>query len=446
MHGPYAPLPCPPSDELPFHPAISDSVPSLPLEITDLIIDAVASQRAKNVRSNLAACSLVCRAWTRRSRSHFFKDCRLLLHYYNTARFGELLRSPHCTILPHVRRLTMESSGACIFDNIKEELKFLVRVESLKLSGSSWAAHGAPPRKGFMASLATVVELDIDCADLGDFDHAQLIICAFPALRRLSLPHIPMPYRVYGENSTLFEPYPPYTPPAWMRSREDLVRPAPLMSLTIAAPAMIPILHWLNWTGSCRLTRLELALPSKTGSHNTPPLVEFMYNARDSLEHLKLCSAAAHLDNIGEVFDLADFQNLRTLHFDHLLQQGNLGSLEGALVSIVRSITSPVLESVCFACDDHKLFNRIAWGELDDFFSGSEFPRLKLVRVSREWAHTAVEDANFTSEVKQLFPRVDARGLLQIQLPARPPTSLRLPKLEDVDAESLAYIAELIPL
>ncbi|KAJ7461666.1 hypothetical protein FB451DRAFT_1404892 [Mycena latifolia] len=62
---------------------------------------------------------------------------------------------------------------------------------------------------------------------------------------------------------------------------------------------------WLNQTGSCRVTRLELKLPYEMRAWNTPPLVQFLHNARASLEHLTLSSAAEELDNIMDVLDLS---------------------------------------------------------------------------------------------------------------------------------------------
>jgi hypothetical protein len=68
---------------------------TLPLEVTDDIIDIIALQQPKQRRatSNLAACSLVCRGWTPRSRFHFFTDCSLLIrvNYKNTVAFGKSL-------------------------------------------------------------------------------------------------------------------------------------------------------------------------------------------------------------------------------------------------------------------------------------------------------------------------------------------------------------------
>ncbi|KAJ7111927.1 hypothetical protein C8R44DRAFT_798948 [Mycena epipterygia] len=370
----------------------------------------------KKLRSNFAACSLVCRSWTHRSRSHFFRDCLLLLHYRNAADFGKLLRSPYCTILPHVRQLTMENNGHCYraFDDIKEELKLLVGVESLRLSGSSWAVHGAAPRRGFMASLGSVVELEIDCADLGDFDHALLIICAFPSLDRLSLRRLSILPRLTEKRHRSLDS--PYMPPSWIQPNESLLRPPPLSVLSLRAPAMIPIIDWLNWTDSCHITCLELHFPCSMNSENTSPLVQYLQNLCGTLEHLTLSSRGTV--HITEILDLRNFRNLRTLHFEHAPISFRVPyPLELSLVPLVRRITSPVLESVCFTFHDHRLFPSVSWTTLDDFFSESDFPNLKFVRFLRSTMDNWT-NADFTSVVNHSFPRIKALGLLQIEFAA----------------------------
>ncbi|KAJ7157633.1 hypothetical protein C8R43DRAFT_1125308 [Mycena crocata] len=422
------------------HCDIDDPMPALPLEITDHIIDMVALQRAKRVRRILAACSLVCRAWTHRSRFHFFRDCRLLIHEYNADAFGQSLRSPYCTILPHVRQLTMRSPTN--FDRIKEELKLLTHVESLKLSGPSWAAHGAAPRRGFMSSLTNVVELEIDCAHLGDFDHALLIICAFPRLDRLSLRRFSLLSRSEEESryhSVLFPPYLPYSPPAWIRPNESFLRPPPLSTLSVSAPAIIPVLHWLNWTRTHSVTRLELHFCPALTLEDTPPLIQYLEGLRDSLKHLKLSGGCSDGANSPQVFHLGNFKNLRTVHFEHLLPT-DMGSFERHVVSIVRTITSLYLEGVGFTFDTYsRSFRRIAWRNLDAFLVESHFPNLKFVRFSMP----VIGVGELESDIKQLLPRIHAQGLLQIRsIPdvEHPPS----PNLEEIEVEILAYISEFL--
>ncbi|KAJ6620025.1 hypothetical protein B0H10DRAFT_2188730 [Mycena sp. CBHHK59/15] len=411
------------------------SISSLPSEIHDHIIDFVAVQKVKKVRGNLAACSLVCRAWTPRSRSHFFKDLRLLINYDNVDAFGELLRSPCCTILSHVRYLTMLSDdyGSRRYDELKEPLALLTGLESLRLIGRSWEVHGAAPSRGFMSSLAGVVDLEIDCRNMGEFDHALLIICAFPALRRLSIRQfaIDSPFE-QRRHYSLFPPYTPYAPPAWVKPG-SLLHPPHLSSLSIDAPALVPILHWLNWTGTCRVSYLELVLPSRFRSENIGPLVEYMQSLRNSLEHLKLGSSTQSLDSDGseKVFNLNNFQNLRNVYFTNVLPKHRLGSLERSLTFAVRSICSRSLESVTFDIDRRGFphnFKLVDWTGLDNFFSESDFPNLRHIRCTCASAvsdpklykdmRLATPDAyeDFVNAMRDAFPGAYSRGLLDIPL------------------------------
>ncbi|KAJ6512636.1 hypothetical protein C8R45DRAFT_324512 [Mycena sanguinolenta] len=393
---------------------ILSTIHDLPLELLDRIIDCVAFQRVKKVRSNLASCSLVCRQWTHRSRVHFFKDCRLLLHYHNALAFGELLRSPYCTILPHVRQLTILNFGNVwhrihVFDDIKEELRLLIRLESLKLSGSSWAMHGKAPARGFMSALASVVELEIDCPTLGDFDHALLVICAFPALERLYIHQLAIST---VQPKSLFPPYPPYTPPPWIRPNESLLRPPPFSSLRVDTPAMVPLFHWLNWADSHRLTCLELFLPAESSltPQSIGPLKRYL-DLSDSLEHFKLLCPAQPPSctggDLNELFDLRTFKKLRTLHIELQHEATVPGPFERAVVPIVRTVRSPILERMTFVFDDHALFKQVPWALLDPFFH--HFSDLENVCFSGP----AMLDLE--SDIRGWFPDTDARGLVAIK-------------------------------
>ncbi|KAJ7153631.1 hypothetical protein C8R46DRAFT_470972 [Mycena filopes] len=390
-------------------------MPDIPQEITDYIIDCAASQRVKNTRANLAAYSLVCRAWTHRSRTHFFRECRLLLHYYNARAFGRLLRSPICTILPHVRHLTMANNGDChgTFDDIKAELKLLTGVESLKLSGSSWAAHGAAPRRGFMSSLASVAELEIDCPDVGDFDHAALIICAFPALRRLSVRGCRFGRYQDERHRILRPPFPAYMPPSWLQQDDAaLVRPPHLASLSIDAPGMPFILDWLNWASSHHVTRLELSLDAPPSP--VQPVTDYLAGLCDSLEYLKLSSLRLDGGHLPDKFDMAKFQQLRELHL-HKLQPYDSEALEESLLPIIQSLASnTVLEMVWLDFDSPPPDERGWCSTLDRFFSHADnLPALKAFRLSLPGTPGP---AGSEPEFREWFPLTHAKGLLELRL------------------------------
>ncbi|KAJ6580968.1 hypothetical protein B0H19DRAFT_489637 [Mycena capillaripes] len=67
-----------------------------PRELVHEFIDYLAEDRR-----SIKSCSLVCREWVFHSRSHLFEKCPLWPS--KIVDFCDLLRSPACTILPHVR-------------------------------------------------------------------------------------------------------------------------------------------------------------------------------------------------------------------------------------------------------------------------------------------------------------------------------------------------------
>jgi hypothetical protein len=77
---------------------IPDQVMDAPQELIDLVVDLVSLGTYKARSRTLAACSLVCRRWTSRSRRHLFH--RITLTKENMQLFDQLLHSPLSTIVP----------------------------------------------------------------------------------------------------------------------------------------------------------------------------------------------------------------------------------------------------------------------------------------------------------------------------------------------------------
>ncbi|KAJ6521971.1 hypothetical protein DFH09DRAFT_1424387 [Mycena vulgaris] len=388
--------------------------PALPLELTDQIIDFVAGLKVKKLRANLATCSLVCRAWTRRSRHHFFQNCRLLVHLDNTLLFGKLLRSPSCTIIPYVQTLTMRNNGETFFHQIRDALSLLTNLKSLRLCGWNWDAYGAPPPREFMAGLGSVVELEIDCPNLGDFDHALQMFCALSSLTHLSIRRLKKPKMMCGWRSSPPTFFIPCTP--------LLATPPQLSSLLIDAPALISILHWLNGAPPCRLTTLEICLPP-IDVDDFGPLQQFMQSLSTSLENICLGSSASTLNqaHLERTFQLSAFKNLQTCRFSKLLSERTPLPLDRAISSIVRSITSSSLQNVAFDLDGSRVagFAFVNWGVLDQFLA--EKSRLKSVDFASAKpvrTRSADEDlyTNCARDIRLAFPRLDSMGLLDVQL------------------------------
>jgi hypothetical protein len=99
------------------------------------LIDEILDYFAEDFRS-LKFCSLVCREWVFRSRSHVFKKCSLPPS--KIPGFCELLRSPACTLLPHVRTIfhtihhNLEDYHC--FNAIAADLHRLTNVRELNLT------------------------------------------------------------------------------------------------------------------------------------------------------------------------------------------------------------------------------------------------------------------------------------------------------------------------
>ncbi|KAJ6505690.1 hypothetical protein C8R47DRAFT_1037645 [Mycena vitilis] len=345
---------------------------SLPGELVDMIIDLVAVQKVKRIRANLAACSLVCRAWLYRSRRHFFYRCRLLLHSQNIHGFAVLIRSPLCTIRSYVHQLSLRNDGDFPrqFDGISDVLAQLTKVTSLRLSGADWAAHGAPPRRGFMKSLPNVVDLELDCADGGDMDHALQIFCAFPALATLSV----KAFTTKEECLWRLDPPVPYTHADYILPKL-VTPPAHLSTLSIEAPAVFHILHWLDWVGDVRLTTLNLRLATCTEADVTC-LRRFLQSQSATLEDCIITHRFSGLDQgqINHILDFSAFKCLQRLHIGPLFGWLSApGPIHTALPSVIRTLRSPVLASLTLefqaARFDCTFALPEAWSSIDTFLA-----------------------------------------------------------------------------
>ncbi|KAJ7680724.1 hypothetical protein DFH06DRAFT_1405370 [Mycena polygramma] len=382
----------------------------IPQELTDRIIDFVAGLRVKKLRANLAACSLVCRAWLCRSRYHFFQNCRLLVHLNNTLPFGKLLRSPTCTILPQLETLTLRNNGESFFHEIQDALKLLTNLKSLRLYGHNWAAHGAPPPCEFLSSLSSVIELEIDCKMLGHFDHMVQTFCAIPSVTRLVVRRLRQP----PLRSAFATPFPCPT---------TLTNLPQLSSLLLDTPAIIPIVHWLHKAGLHHLTTLELSLPLFEEGKDRLPLLHYFQSLSVSLEHFTLGAshndAGAPLNDLERVFEFSTFKNLRTCRFTNLFPDFYSCPLECAIPSIVCSIASP-LQNLTFETESNAIgsFSCISWDALDQFLSEQQDLRAVVFEGSSNSDSSTkyyTRKAVLNVDIEQAFPRVKSKGILDIR-------------------------------
>ncbi|KAJ7149577.1 hypothetical protein C8R46DRAFT_1358664 [Mycena filopes] len=400
----------------------------LPLELTDGIIDLIATHQ-DGVVTDLAACALVCRAWMARSRLHLFRDFHLVvLTKSNLPKFAALVRSQHCTIVPHVQALALHKNGGRVneYDMISDVLERLTAVKRLRLTGPYWDAHGAPPRRGFMKSLPHVVDLEVDHASLGDFHHALQIFCAFPALEQLSIRDT----NIDHESGWGVNPHVPYAPPSYLLP-EYVTPPAQLTSLAISySTAVIHLCGWLNWAATCRLTRLELRLGTLK-TVDLPPLRQFLQSQRTCLEEVTFIHLLSAVDR-ELIHDICALTHLRHLHIGpfYLVPASN-SWLQNELPSVLRTVKSPAFKRLTLEVHDGALesisdYSRCTWPLLDGFlaekvqiqpsFEVCFFAPVPFSRKPHIAVPTVHREPRATTVITNGFPRLHACGGIVLRL------------------------------
>ncbi|KAJ7716351.1 hypothetical protein B0H14DRAFT_3012946 [Mycena olivaceomarginata] len=326
---------------------------NLPQELLDVIIDHLAGDF-----SSLKACSLTSCAWVPRTRLYLFEICSLTSA--TVFGFSIILRSPHCTFLPHIRSIHVSGDVELIFKRTHEEVAKL--------------AHTS-------------------------------ILTAFPHLTRLSLTNVPMPTVVQLVDTialflSLEELHLALVCPlsAFIKSMIVKLPPRALHSLTLCRYSVGPILAWLHAAEHLPKIR-SLKLPS-LWRHEVPIVcvpLEHLRNA-GALNHLRLLDAPlvwllGGASDTAPLFNLSDHPALHTL----ILQDY---AFPYEMLSSLMQLVAPSLECLTFDLDLPS-YRRFDWGSLDAFLASSgAFKRLKRVVFLQTIGYTE--------------PREDAhRGMLQ---------------------------------
>lgn len=152
-----------------------------------------------------AACALVCRSWLQHSRFLQFDSAWgsagicLDLHHQPQAlpELASLLRSPFCTISPHVRKLGLVSlsygsrSDLMQLTTLKDLTHITLGDVGSNNKKSGWA-NGIQPKVilAFLACFEQIRSLDLSRFVFSSFEDLRCIICSCPRLHSLELWHI----------------------------------------------------------------------------------------------------------------------------------------------------------------------------------------------------------------------------------------------------------------
>ncbi|KAJ6551406.1 hypothetical protein B0H19DRAFT_1378147 [Mycena capillaripes] len=366
----------------------------LPQELFEEILDHLAGDPV-----SLKACSLVCRSWVPRSRSHLFETCTLAPD--NILLFRELLRSPNnCTFVRHVHSVAafrdhLHRNDDC-FNEIAADLRTLTQVRTLRMTlyirAAPASADGYFRAPGFVAAFPHVTRLVLTC-DFQDRNAPPAplveVLAFFPALQVL---HIREMFGSLAET------------PVGARAAP----PKGLHSLELGLRAAGPILAWLHAfnhlpnVDSVTLPLLQLC--------DAPTVRAALQQLGGALRHLDikltwmLCGTPEA--DPTSVFDLALHTSLRTLTIrDFSWPQRE--DIQNHFLALITRLASPALE--CLAFDvDLWLYQSLNWAALDAFLSPARFPLLRRVAFR---CSSGTDRRRF---LRGALPKLNASGVLQI--------------------------------
>jgi hypothetical protein len=192
------------------------------------LIDKILDYFAEDFRS-LKFCSLVCREWVFRSRSHVFKKCSFPPS--KIPGFCELLQSPACSLLPHVRTIRhikpYSPKDYDCFKAIAADLGRLTNVRELEIALTT-IYHRANLdyflRTAFPKITRLLVTVQLSLPLHWQPQPFGNMIRLFPALQEL---------HIYGSGH-------------WEQILTDTVPPPQLRSLALSKSSATPILAWLD--------------------------------------------------------------------------------------------------------------------------------------------------------------------------------------------------------
>lgn len=203
----------------------------LPQELVDATLDCF-----KGDFSSLKVCCLVCRAWVPRSRSYLFEKCSLVPG--NILVFRDLLQSPCCSFILHIRNISITREYAhpndYCFNEIAADLRRLINIRTLRMQLSIFVDGinaDAVFHTGFFMAFPHVTHLTLACSFLGDYlppPPLVSVLSMFPALQTLC---IRQSYSAVEELPT------------------GLTPPRGLRSLELGRGSVYPTLAWLNAVG-----------------------------------------------------------------------------------------------------------------------------------------------------------------------------------------------------
>ncbi|KAJ7799735.1 hypothetical protein B0H14DRAFT_1702172 [Mycena olivaceomarginata] len=353
----------------------------LPQELIDLVIDLIAVDSWLS----LSACSLVCRSWVSRTRSHLFQRCKTLMTH-NILYFLDLQQSPFCTFLTHVRIVRFSIRRLFPVDAIATAAG-QVRLTDVRTLEMRVQYSGCP--EGVYSFLASAFP-DITNLHLSSDTRVPLplmdFISCFPALREL---------RIKDCDRDSDSPYTPF----------DAIPPPGLRSLDLAGNAPGPILAWLHAAG--HLPNVDSVRLHQLRSDHIPVARTALPQIGRALRTLDLSLDLPFDMPTLSWLDLSPHPGLRSLAIRCLSgDYHDFGANQ--VLPLLSTLAAPNLERLEMDFN-RRLFQPADWTTLDVLLCPARFPCLQHVMAVLPYGPYREDNADFLAEA---LPMLEATGVL----------------------------------
>ncbi|KAF8877370.1 hypothetical protein BD779DRAFT_1804006 [Infundibulicybe gibba] len=356
------------------------AIPPLPPEVIDLIIDQLAGE---DDRRTLKSCSLVCRSWLPRARHYLFSTISVVRTKSIPAL--HLLRSPLCTIHPHVRRLELcvnPSSTASMATFIQEiNARSTLLLLRMKTSPGAGLTLVDGDLQVLLPMLRNLRHLKLQHFRFKTLENRIRLFSSLPALETLV---------IYGVDSQSYNTGSP--------SKDDHIYtmppPANLRHIFIGTVNVPHELHWL--TVHCRHPLTTLHLHNLT-SECLPILLDYLRQS-SQLQCLSFdfCRWETPEDlqfDLMARIDLTSQQDLRCLRL-------NSSQVVPILFMLLPRIRSSRIEEITMSTSGH--YVDFAWTDLREIFMSPAARDLKRLYV----------DEDHIDEISETLPDFVTRGII----------------------------------
>jgi hypothetical protein len=188
-------------------PGTTSSLPRLPAELTDVVIDFLHDDE-----DGLANCSLVCKAWLPATRYHIFEN--LVLDPWSIESFVDLITQPLATVAPVIHQLAIDMNRTrfhTIFNLILTRLPRFHMLRRLELRRVRWYALNDQAIKAINFAFGGIAELSISHNTFWDPKEVVGLVSGFTSLQKLSFRDLD--WKAWHDASPNFDQWCEHVPP-----------------------------------------------------------------------------------------------------------------------------------------------------------------------------------------------------------------------------------------